>query len=180
VADKTPSRIKSPLYIGLLRKTPLGNLWIAVSEAGLTAVTWSQNQAEFGEYLIKRFKRPIQLDAGRTAQVMNELREYLKGKLRQFTVPIDWSVLRPFQCQALQATYAIPYGQTRTYGSIAAMIGRSQAARAVGRAEATNPMPLVIPCHRVIGADGKLHGYGGGNGLPTKEWLLKMEGALMA
>ncbi len=80
----------------------------------------------------------------------------------------------------MQAVYAIPYGETRTYAEIAAQIGRPKAYRAVGRANATNPMPLVIPCHRVIGTDGKLHGYGGGNGLPTKEWLLKMEGAILS
>jgi O-6-methylguanine DNA methyltransferase len=71
---------------------------------------------------------------------------------------------------------AIPYGQTRTYREIAAQIGTPNAPRAVGRANATNPMPLVIPCHRVIGTDGKLHGYGGAGGLKTKRWLLTMEG----
>ena len=72
---------------------------------------------------------------------------------------------------------AIPYGETRTYGEIAAQIGTPNAPRAVGRANAANPMPLVIPCHRVIGTDGKLHGYGGAGGLKTKQWLLSMEGA---
>ncbi len=89
---------------------------------------------------------------------------------------IDWSVLTPFQQKVLQATLAIPYGQTRTYAEIAQQVGKPRAARAVGRAEATNPMPVVIPCHRVIGSDGKLHGYGAGEGLPTKAWLLELEG----
>jgi methylated-DNA-[protein]-cysteine S-methyltransferase len=88
--------------------------------------------------------------------------------------------LRPFQQEALKVVYAIPYGEIRTYADVAAQIARPHAYRAVGRANATNPMPLVIPCHRVIGKDGKLHGYGGGDGLPTKEWLLKMEGAVIA
>ncbi len=82
-------------------------------------------------------------------------------------------MLRPFQQAVLQATYEIPYGETRTYKEIAERIGRPRAARAVGRAEATNPMPLVLPCHRVIGVDGKLHGYGLGEGVKTKEWLVK-------
>jgi methylated-DNA-[protein]-cysteine S-methyltransferase len=101
--------------------------------------------------------------------------EYLKGKRRDFTFAIDWSTLKPFQRNTLRAVFSIPYGETRTYAEIAAQIGHPNAYRAVGRANATNPMPLVVPCHRVIGTDGKLHGYGGGDGLPTKEWLLKME-----
>jgi methylated-DNA-[protein]-cysteine S-methyltransferase len=93
---------------------------------------------------------------------------------------VDWSLLRPFQQSVLRATYAIPFGETRTYKEIAEQVGHPNAARAVGRAEATNPMPLVLPCHRVIGMDGKLHGYGMAEGLITKAWLLKLEGAMMA
>jgi O-6-methylguanine DNA methyltransferase len=170
----------SPLYTGELKGTPLGNLWLAVSDLGLIIVEWSQSQAEFEAYLTKRFKRPVEHKTDKVRNATRELSEYLTGKRRQFTIPIDWSLMRPFHQAALQATFAIPYGETRTYGELAAQIGRPRSARAVGRAEATNPMPLVIPCHRVIGADGKLHGYGGGEGLPTKEWLLKMEGAVIA
>jgi len=142
-------------------------------------VDWAPNELAFHEFLTKRFKRPLEKDPKRLAQVAGELEQFLRGKLKTFTIPIDWSLLRPFQQAVLKVTHAIPFGETRTYGQIALEIGRPGAARAVGRAEATNPMPLVIPCHRVIGADGKLHGYGGGEGLPTKEWLLKMEGAFM-
>jgi methylated-DNA-[protein]-cysteine S-methyltransferase len=109
-----------------------------------------------------------------------ELGEYIKGKRRLFTFPIDWSSLRPFQLKAMKIVYAIPYGETRTYADVALQINQPNAYRAVGRANATNPMPLVIPCHRLIGRDGKLHGYGGGEGLKTKEWLLKLEGAVIA
>jgi len=171
---------KSLLYTDELKGTPLGNLWLAASDLGLVTVEWSQSQAEFEAYLARRFKRPVEHNPNKVRGAARELSEYLTGKRRQFTLTIDWSRMRPFQQAALQATFAIPYGETRTYGELAAQIGRPRAARAVGRAEATNPMPLVIPCHRVIGADGKLHGYGGGEGLPTKEWLLKMEGAVIA
>jgi len=82
---------------------------------------------------------------------------------------IDWSILSSdFQRDALRAVFSIPYGETRTYADIAALIGHPQAFRAMGRANATNPMPLVIPCHRVIGTDGKLHGYGGKGGLKPR------------
>jgi methylated-DNA-[protein]-cysteine S-methyltransferase len=169
----------SPLYVGEIKNTPLGDLWVAVTDQGLAAVEWAKSEMAFGEFLLKRFKRPVQFDALKTAEPVAEIRQYLEGRRREFSIPIDWSLLRPFQRQVLQITFAIPYGETRTYGDIAVQMGKPRAARAVGRAEATNPMPLVIPCHRVVGRDGKLHGYGGGNGLPTKEWLLKMEGALM-
>lgn len=169
----------SPLFAGNLPNSPLGDLWIAVSEHGLAAIEWSQDEADFGAYLTKRFKRPVQPDFEKAAPALHQLDEYLRGSRKAFDLPIDWSLLRPFQQQVLQIVFAIPYGQTRTYGDIAAEIGNPRAARAVGRANATNPMPLVVPCHRVIGTDGKLHGYGGGEGLPTKEWLLQLEGAVL-
>lgn len=169
----------SPLYIGELNGTMLGDLRLAASDLGLVAVEWAHSQLEFDSYL-QKLKRPIETNVKKISPYAKELREYLAGKRSAFTIPIDWSLFRPFQREALQAVYRIPYGETCTYHDIALEIGRPNASRAVGRANATNPMPIVIPCHRVIGRDGKLHGYGGGEGLKTKEWLLKMEGAVMA
>jgi len=169
----------SPLYTGILRDSPLGDLWIAVSEQGLAAIEWSQDEADFGAYLTRRFKRPVQPNPEKVTSALRQLDEYLRGVRKTFDLPIDWSLMRPFQREVLQIVFAIPYSQTRTYGEIAHQIGNPRAARAIGRANATNPMPLVIPCHRVIGSDGKLHGYGGGEGLPTKEWLLQLEGAVL-
>jgi O-6-methylguanine DNA methyltransferase len=167
------------IYIGELNETILGDLRLAASDFGLIAVEWADSQLQFDSYL-QRLKRPIEPNQKKIAPYAKELREYLSGKRNAFTIPIDWSLFRPFQREALQAVYRIPYGETCTYHDIAIEIGRPNASRAVGRANATNPMPIVIPCHRVIGRDGKLHGYGGGEGLKTKEWLLKMEGAVMA
>jgi O-6-methylguanine DNA methyltransferase len=171
---------RSSLYTGELERTPIGRLWLAVTEHGLAAIDWGRSREEFEAYLVRHFKRPVQFQPGRVQDAARELSEYLQGRRRLFTLVIDWTVLRPFQAAVLQATCAIPYGETRTYKEIAEKVNHPRAARAVGRAEATNPMPLVIPCHRVIGTDGKLHGYGLGEGLKTKEWLLKMEGALIA
>ncbi len=169
----------SPIYIGELNETHLGDLRIAASDFGLIAVEWADSQLHFDSFL-QRLKRPIQSDFRKTAPYAREIHEYLNGKRTAFTIPIDWSLFRPFQREALQVVFRIPYGETCTYHEIAVEIGRPNASRAVGRANATNPMPIVIPCHRVIGRDGKLHGYGGGEGLKTKEWLLKMEGAVFA
>ena len=168
-----------PVYIGKTERTPLGVLWVAMTEHGLAAVEWDSAKADFERYLSKRLKRPAILSPEQTSLPLLELTSYLRGDPRKFSFPIDWSLLRPFQRAVLKVVYAIPYGETRTYAHIAAEIGRDRAYRAVGRANATNPMPLVIPCHRVIGSDGKLHGYGGGEGLKTKGWLLKMEGAVL-
>ena len=169
----------NPIYIGELNGTPLGDLRLAASDFGLVAIEWADSQPALDAYLA-RLKHPIQPDAKRIKPYARELAEYLNGKRTAFTIPVDWTFFTPFQREALQAVYRIPYGETRTYIDIAREINRPLAYRAVGAANAMNPMPLVIPCHRVIGADGKLHGYGGGEGLPTKEWLLRVEGAVMA
>ena len=168
------------LYFGQTGKTPLGKFWLAASDLGLVAVEWGQTRAEFEAYLSKRFKRPVEYSPKHIRDAANQLKEYLSGHRQAFTLVIDWTVLRQFQQSVLHATCEIPYGETRTYKEIAGHIGRPRAARAVGRAEATNPMPLVIPCHRVIGMDGKLHGYGMVEGIKTKAWLLTLEGAMIA
>jgi O-6-methylguanine DNA methyltransferase len=169
----------SPIYVGELNDTPLGNLRLAASDLGLVAVEWAEAQLHFEAYLL-RIRRPIERNFRKIAPYAREVAEYLSGSRNAFTIPVDWSLFRPFQREALQAVFRIPYGETCTYRDIAVEIGRPLASRAVGRANATNPMPLVVPCHRVIGRDGKLHGYGGGEGLKTKEWLLKLERAVIA
>jgi methylated-DNA-[protein]-cysteine S-methyltransferase len=172
-------RAESPIFIGAA-PTPLGIFWMGMSENGLAVVEWDDSKADFDRYLTKRLKRPVITDPARVAAALRELDEYLRGDRRAFSFPIDWNLLRPFQRQVLQLVFAIPRGETRTYSEIAHQLRRPRAARAVGRANATNPMPIVIPCHRVIGTDGKLHGYGGGEGLKTKAWLLQLEGAVIA
>ncbi len=109
-----------------------------------------------------------------------QIQEYLDGGLTHFDLPIDWEVVHGFYRDALQLCYAIPYGRTRTYGDIAIELGKPSAtARAVGTAMARNPIPVIIPCHRVVGKDGKLQGYSGPRGIETKAALLHLEGARM-
>ena len=171
----TPSKI----YLGELNDTPLGDFRLAASDLGLIAVEWADSQPNLDAYL-EKLKRPLEPNQKRIAPYAKELREYLNGKRTAFTIPIEWTPFTSFQREALQAVFRSPYGETRTYIDIAREIDRPHAYRAVGAANAMNPMPIIVPCHRVIGADGKLHGYGGRGGLRTKEWLLKMEGAVMA
>ncbi len=163
------------IYLGSLNDSPLGDLRIAASPRGLVAVEWVKSQLGLERYLA-RLKSDVEINQAKIQPYADQLLEYLNGTRKKFTFAIDWATLKPFQLKTLKAVYAIPYGQIRTYAEIAMQIGHPFAYRAVGRANATNPMALVIPCHRVIGADGKLHGYGGGDGLPTKTWLLKLEG----
>lgn len=169
----------SPLkiYLGELNNTPLGDFRLAASNLGLIAVEWADAQPELDAYL-QKLKHPLEANPKKLTPYIKELREYLNGRRKTFTIPIDWSPFTPFQRKALQAVFRIPYGEIRTYIEIAREIDHPHAYRAVGAANAMNPMPIIVPCHRVIGTDGKLHGYGGGNGLPTKEWLLKLEGAV--
>jgi O-6-methylguanine DNA methyltransferase len=121
----------------------------------------------YGEYICK--------DKPKTTAVITQIIDYLKGERKHFDYPIDWSGMTPFQRKTLRAVNTIPYGATMSYSQIAAQIGAPRAQRAVGRANATNPIPIVIPCHRVIGADGNLRGYGSGDGIKTKVWLLELE-----
>ena len=106
------------------------------------------------------------------ARAAAELRSYLAGNLRGFTVPVA-PAGTPFQLAVLSAVREIPYGRTASYGEIAAAVGNPRASRAVGAANHRNPVPILIPCHRVIGRDGSLTGYGGG--LALKERLLSLE-----
>lgn len=113
--------------------------------------------------------------AGVIADALQQLDDYFRGRLRHFDLPLKMDHLPPFTAKVLRILAQVPYGATLTYGELAALAGAPQAARAVGRAMATNPFPVVIPCHRVLGAGGKMTGYSGGEGIATKEWLLRFE-----
>ena len=167
----------SPQSVSISQVTdsPLGPVWVAVTPAGLAALDVQASREKFIESLEKRGFKEFSQDSEIAVEAARQVGDYLEGRRKSFDFPIDWEGMKPFQKMVLQATYAIPYGGTATYAEIAGRVGKPRAARAVGRAEATNPMPLVIPCHRVLGSDGKLHGYGAADGLVTKAWLLRLE-----
>jgi methylated-DNA-[protein]-cysteine S-methyltransferase len=157
-----------PLWSACLPKTPIGPLWVAVSTQGLARVMIGAELASSAE------GRPPEV----LAEALSQLKEYFQRRREVFDLPIDWLGLAPFSLRALQAALKIPYGQVRTYAQIAEQIGSPSASRAVGGAMAANPMPIVVPCHRVMGSDGKLHGYAAPNGIETKAFLLRLEGGL--
>jgi methylated-DNA-[protein]-cysteine S-methyltransferase len=140
-------------------------LRLVASNLGLRAVRFEP----FGVAPIMRNEANDLLD-----EVANQVQAYFAGRLRKFRLPLDLPGT-DFQHQVWRQLQEIPYGETRSYGQIAAAIGRPQAVRAVGAANGSNPAPIVVPCHRVIGAGGRLTGYGGG--LPLKKRLLELEGA---
>lgn len=164
------------IWIGSMEHGRLGPLWVALSLRGLVAVRMQATASEMGDLFPED---DVVHDPDRTSDALDQIGAFLRGERRDFELPIDWSVLTPFQEDVLRIVIAIPYGQTRTYQQIADQLDKPGAARAVGRANATNPMPLVIPCHRVLGSDGSLHGYGGAGGVETKAWLLAMEGSAL-
>lgn len=110
------------------------------------------------------------------AMAAAQLVEYFAGRRQAFDLPLSLEGVSPFARRVLGVLGNVPYGTSLTYGQLAAQAGTPPAARAVGRVMAANPLPIVIPCHRVVAAGGRPGGYSGGGGLPTKEWLLAFEG----
>lgn len=154
-----------------LPDTPLGPLLLTESAAGLARIKFCEN-------IEPGFDNDLP-DSPLLSLAMEQIRDYLDGRRQSFDLPIDWRQMPPFQARVLRGALQIPYGQTWTYGDLALDIGQPGASRAVGLALGKNPLPIVIPCHRVMGSQGKLQGYSAPDGLNKKIWLLKLEGVLL-
>lgn len=174
--SKQPS-YSTELSIAYLAQTPIGLIGLAASEEGLAFLELQTSSEKFEKGLLRKGFHLRKESNPLLQQAIEELKAYFSGSLKTFTLPIDWQRFTSFQEQVLRQTIAIPYGQVTSYAQIAREIGKPRAARAVGQVEAHNPLPIVIPCHRVIGSDGTLHGYGAPGGLETKARLLQLEGA---
>ncbi len=166
----------APLWADQLPSSPLGPLAVAVSEVGLVRLDFC------GLPILSAGLRPWLAPGDRPAPAhlaaaLEQLQSYLSGQRREFDLPIDWRAMPEFSARALQAAAQIPCGQVLTYGELAHKMGLINGARAIGQAMASNPIPIVLPCHRVVGADRHLHGYSGLHGIETKAWLLKLEGS---
>jgi methylated-DNA-[protein]-cysteine S-methyltransferase len=157
--------------------TPLGRIFLAATEAGLVRLSFGQGEAAFIAELRQALKAEPVKAPERLQDMARQVKTYLAGKRRAFDVPVDLHTVTPFQQRVLRAALRIPRGQTMTYAEVARRIGQPRAARAVGQALSRNPVPIVVPCHRVLASDGTLRGYTGGQGVKTKAWLLALEGA---
>lgn len=151
--------------------TPVGRLHVAVTEVGLADVSW----------LEPRLALPVVEDQDRVAPVLTQLAEYFAGTRREFDIDIDWRGTSGVRQEVLRTLYStVDYGAAVTYGELATRSGTAVPARGIGSIMGSNPVPIVVPCHRVVSHDG-LGGYSGGTkatGLEVKRWLLTMEGAL--
>lgn len=159
--------------------SPIGELIVFVTPRGLLRVKYADEPiddvlAEVADRVSPRILRAPR----RTDPVRRELEGYFALRRRRFDLPIDWSLVRGFAGSVLRETARIPFGDVRSYGQVARQAGSPRAARAAGNALGSNPIPIVVPCHRVLHADGGLGGYSGG--LDRKRYLLALEGSLPA
>jgi methylated-DNA-[protein]-cysteine S-methyltransferase len=158
-------------------ESPVGPLVVAATHRGLLRISFDPEPEQYLERLARIAGPRILRAPNQVSEVRHELDEYFDGRRREFDLTLDLRSATPFAARVLAELGRVPYGRTATYGQLAARAGRPSAARAVGTVMNRNPIPIVLPCHRVVGANGSLVGYGGG--LERKEQLLRLEGAIL-
>jgi len=156
--------------------SPFGPMLTAVTDQGLVTVVIDGDDEAHLDRIARDISPRILESPARLDGVRRQLDEYFAGQRRDFDTPVDWRLVRGFSLKVLQATAAIPYGRVSTYKDMAIQAGSPKASRAAGNALGSNPIPIVVPCHRVLHSGGGLGGYGGG--LPMKKFLLELEGSL--
>jgi methylated-DNA-[protein]-cysteine S-methyltransferase len=157
--------------------SPVGTLLVAASGRGLCRISFDPEPERELDQLASAFGARVLRSPGPVDSVRRELDEYFQGKRTAFDLPVDMVPLPDFQRAVLAELRGVPYGHVDTYGGLAVKIGKPRAARAVGGALNRNPIPIVVPCHRIVGASGSLVGYAGG--LERKQALLGLEGATL-
>ncbi len=160
------------MFYAFLDETPVGRLLVVGSDSGLKHIAFSK--AHFSATELQP-REDWELSPMRLQEPLKQLRAYFSGKLKNFDLPLKADGT-DFQKKVWHALLQVPFGKTASYGEIAASIGSPAASRAVGMANGKNPVAIVVPCHRIIGGNGKLVGYGGG--LDYKRALLRLEGVL--
>jgi methylated-DNA-[protein]-cysteine S-methyltransferase len=157
--------------------SPFGPLLLAATNRGVVRLAFDRETTDevlgdlAGEISPRVLEQPARLD-----DVRRELDRYFEGRLHEFSVALDWQLTHGFRRQVLRATARVPYGETASYAEMAAEAGSPRAFRAAGTALATNPIPIIVPCHRILRSGGALGNYGGSPEM--KEELLRLEGAL--
>lgn len=169
----------APRWSAAVQDTPLGAITCVVSESGLTNVFFMGEDAVRQALDRQMMFNPPQGRKHLLDLALHQIAAYLCGEPQSFDLPFDFEGCSEFQQEVLVEVSRIPYGSVLTYGQLAGRVGGLQMARAVGRAVAANPLPLVVPCHRVLASEGHLGGYSGHKGVQTKAWLLQMEGYLL-
>jgi methylated-DNA-[protein]-cysteine S-methyltransferase len=157
--------------------SPIGPLLVAATERGFCRIAYDADPELELDQLARVFGVRVLRSAPPIDPARRQLDEYFEGTRRHFDLPVDVALLAEFNRRVLRELARVPYGEVVTYGELAARAARPRAARAVGSVMNRNPLPIVLPCHRVIGANGKLVGYAGG--LERKEALLRLEGAML-
>jgi methylated-DNA-[protein]-cysteine S-methyltransferase len=156
--------------------SPIGELTVFTTRAGLAMLAYPEEGLDGAMARIAaRISPRIMAEPRRTDAVRRELDAYFGGDLHRFSTPVDWRLISGFTARVLHATAEIPYGSVSTYRQVAEEAGSPRAYRAAGNALHVNPIPIVVPCHRVLPSGGRLGGYGGG--VERKEFLLRLEGA---
>ncbi|WP_205215144.1 methylated-DNA--[protein]-cysteine S-methyltransferase [Amycolatopsis albispora] len=157
--------------------TEVGRVLVAVTPAGLASTAFDDTP-ELRERIAARLGLPVVSDPPRVEPVLAELREYFDGTRERFEFPVDWRLYSSTQQRVLGTLYeTVPYGKTVTYGELAERSGTGVPARGIGSIMGSNPIPIVVPCHRVLASTG-LGGFSGGDGVPSKRQLLTLEGRL--
>ncbi|MFA9492017.1 MAG: methylated-DNA--[protein]-cysteine S-methyltransferase [Anaerolineales bacterium] len=162
------------VYYSYLEDQRVGKLFVGMTDHGLVSLQFVDTEDEFRARIEQR---RIVYAPGKLEEATQQVGEYLRGERKAFQLPVDLSGMTPFQQTVLNEVSEVPRGEVVTYGDLARRIGKPRAARAVGQALGSNPVPIVVPCHRVIASDGSLGGYSGRRGIKTKEALLTLEGA---
>jgi methylated-DNA-[protein]-cysteine S-methyltransferase len=158
-------------------ESPIGPLLVAASDRGLASISFDVDPEEQLERLARIAGPRVLRSPGSIDDARRELDEYFEGQRQAFDLALDLRALPPFTTAVLRELAKVPYGETTTYGALAARVGRPRASRAVGTVMNRNRIPIVLPCHRVVGSTGNLVGYAGG--LDKKLTLLRHEGALL-
>jgi methylated-DNA-[protein]-cysteine S-methyltransferase len=161
----------------VLPDTPVGTLLVGVTDRGVCRISFDPEPEHHLELLARIFGPRVLRSSKPVDRVRRELDEYIEGRRQHFDVEPDVRGVPEYYSRVLDELARVKYGTTTTYGTLAALTGNPRAARAVGTVMNRNPIPIVLPCHRVIGASGSLTGYGGG--LDRKEHLLRLEGAIL-